>query len=330
MYKTNLVWVIGAGSMTREYLNVLQALNYPTIVIGRSRINCEKIQEEFDCDVYAQGLSAYLATKPDIPSKVIVAVGIEALKDVTLELINYGISEILLEKPGVAYADEIDILVKSAQSKQTKVLLAYNRRFYASVLKVEDIIKADGGVSSFNFEFTEWSHTIRTLNKTEAEWHNWFLGNSTHVIDTAFFIGGKPKELSAYYQGSLDWHPTSSNFCGAGISTEGALFSYHANWEAPGRWVIEILTKKHRLLFKPMETLQIQNIGSVAINLVDIDDSLDKKFKPGLYLQTKAFIEGDYNRFCTIEEQAYMIKNIYNKMSGYYCSKNFKLMDTIF
>ena len=311
------IWIIGAGAMTQEYLKVLQALEYPVTVIGRSANNCEKIRAEFGCTVYADGLTNYLATQPELPTKAIVAVGIEALQTVTIELLNYGVKDILLEKPGIAYAAEINELVAVAQSKKAHVVLAYNRRFYASVLKAEEIIKTDGGVSSFNFEFTEWSHTIRTLEKTNAEWHNWFLGNSTHVIDTAFFLGGKPKKLSAYYQGSLDWHPSSSNFCGAGISTEGSLFSYHANWEAPGRWVIEVLTKKHRLLFKPMESLQIQVLGSVAVNPVEIDDTLDKAFKPGIYLQTQAFLVGDFSKFCTIQEQKNMINKFYSKMSGY-------------
>jgi hypothetical protein len=137
------------------------------------------------------------------------------------------------------------------------------------------------------------------------------------VIDTAFYLGGKPKELAAFYKGGMDWHPASSVYCGAGISESNALLSYQANWEAPGRWVIEICTKIHRLIFKPMETLQIQNIGSIAVAPVSVDDHLDKEFKPGIYLQTKAFIEGDYSRFCTIQEQKEMIENFYNKMSGY-------------
>ena len=317
MNKKDNIWIIGAGAMTHEYVKVLQALKCPVTIIGRSAGNCEKIRAEFGCSVYADGLTNYLAMQPELPAKAIVAVGIEALQTVTIELLNYGVNNILLEKPGIGYPSEINELVRVAKSNKARILLAYNRRFYASVLKAEEIIKADGGVSSFNFEFTEWSHTIRTLEKTDAEWHNWFLGNSTHVIDTAFLLGGKPKKLSAYYQGSLDWHPASSNFAGAGISSEGGLFSYHANWEAPGRWVIEVLTKKHRLLFKPMESLQIQVLGSVAVNPVEIDDTLDKTFKPGIYLQTKAFLDGDFSRFCTIQEQKEMINKFYSKMSGY-------------
>ena len=142
------------------------------------------------------------------------------------------------------------------------------------------------------------------------------MANSTHVVDTAFFLGGYPATLSSFQSGSLSWHPRASTFSGAGITERGALFSYHANWEAPGRWSVELLTRKHRLYLKPMESLQIQEIGSVALNPVEIDNQLDIQFKPGFYLQTKAFIEGDYCRLCTLREQKEHIDKYYNKILG--------------
>jgi predicted dehydrogenase len=312
-----MIWIIGAGLMAREYAKVLTAQQQAFTVIGRGRQSVNEISELYQCPCISGGIESYLNTQPALPTHAIVAVGIEGLSHTAALLAAYGVEKILLEKPGIGFPFEINALCEKVKQHNSTVLLAYNRRFYASVLKAEEIIAADGGVTSFNFEFTEWSHVIRTLVKTKEEWHNWFLGNSTHVIDTAFFLGGKPAQLSAYHKGSLDWHPASSNFCGAGISEKGALFSYHANWEGPGRWVLEILTAKSRLLFKPMESLQIQVIGSVAVNPVETDDRLDKEFKPGLYAQTAAFLAGDYTRFCTLEEQKQMIEKYYLSMSGY-------------
>lgn len=312
-----MIWIVGAGLMATEYVKVLQSLKEEFVIIGRSEENCKKIRDTYNVKVVSGGLSAFLKTNPQLPQKAIVSVGIEALSLTTKELIEYGVKTILLEKPGVGFSSEIDSLLSTANENNVDVLLAYNRRFYSSVLKAEEIIKADGGVTSFNFEFTEWGHVISTLNKTREELNNWFLGNSSHVIDTAFFLGGLPDQLCAFYKGSLSWHPASSRFSGAGVSVSGALFSYHANWEAPGRWVLEISTAKSRLLFKPMETLQIQLIGSVAVNPVEIDDTIDKQFKPGLYLQTLAFLKNDWGRFCTLAEQKMMIDKYYLKMSGY-------------
>lgn len=315
------IWIIGAGEMAIEYAKVLLAQKKSFKAIGRSGKSAEKFKTETGQDVISGGLDSFLKTKPELPAKVIVTVGIEALAETALRLMDYGVKNILLEKPGVGNPGEINLLVKKAKETSSTVLLAYNRRFYSSVLKAEEIIKQDGGVKSFCFEFTEWSHVIAGLKKTPIEHNNWFLGNSTHVIDLAFFMCGAPKELKGFYKGALDWHPASSTFTGAGITKQGALFSYHANWASPGRWWMDVLTSKHRLIFKPMESLKIQEIGSVAEKEVEIDNKLDKEFKPGLYLQTKAYLEGDYSRFPDLFEQKEMIENVYLEMSGYSISK---------
>ena len=77
---------------------------------------------------------------------------------------------------------------KLAEANEANVYIAYNRRFYASVLEAKRRIDEDGGLSSFIFEFTEWSHSITNLDKTKFQLNNWFIGNSTHVIDAAFFL----------------------------------------------------------------------------------------------------------------------------------------------
>jgi len=313
----NEIWLIGTGQMAMDYTKVLNTLTTSLTVIGRSEEKCNEFRSKFDNKVVSGGVEKYLKGNPSVPQKVIIAANVEELQNICNLLINYGVKDILVEKPGVAIPNEIYNLSQLAQETNTRILVAYNRRFYSSVLKAEEIIQADGGLSSFNFEFTEWAHVIKPTAKSETDFHYWFLWNSTHVVDLAFFMGGIPNELSAYHSGSLDWHPSASAFAGAGITKKGALFSYQANWEAPGRWVVEMLTKKHRLIFKPMEKLQIQEIGSVAVNPVEIDDTLDTEYKPGLYLQTKSFLEGDYSRFCTIHEQKETVNNVYLKMTGY-------------
>ena len=315
------IWLIGTGLMAMDYAKVLKALNKEFTAIGRGEKNNTIFEKATGIKPIAGGLENYLLNTNDMPEFVINAVGIDKLSETTKLLIKHGCKNILLEKPGIAYATEMDELLRVSLENKTKVYLAYNRRFYQSVLAAKKIISEDGGVRSFNFEFTEWSHVIEKIEgKTKAELENWFLGNSTHVIDLAFYLGGSPKEISTYHAGEkeLDWHPVSANFSGAGITKNNALFSYHADWNAPGRFSIEILTKKHRLIFRPLEKLQIQNIGSVAINFVEgIDYTLDENYKPGLYKQTKSFLENENSEFVDLESQAGMIKDFYLKISGY-------------
>jgi len=308
--------LVGTGYMAKEYAKVLQALSVDFDVIGRGKDNCDRFCLEFpDIKVFSGGLEKFHLH--DQYDAAIVASNVESLFDNTIFLIEKGINNILLEKPGGKNKEQIIELARIADVQKATVLLGYNRRFYSSVLRAKEIIKEDGGVLSFNFEFTEWVHTVEPLGIDKDVKQNWFLANSTHVVDTAFYLGGKPREIVTYVAGGIKWHTASSIFAGAGISDRDALFSYNANWEAPGRWVLEVLTKKRRCIFKPMEKLQVQEIGSVAVNPVEIDDTLDVQFKPGLYLQTKAFLNNELEVFCDIQEQENMMTNFYLKMSGY-------------
>jgi predicted dehydrogenase len=114
-----------------------------------------------------------------------VSVGVEKLYEATKQLLQYGVKNILVEKPGAMIQNEFDKLTILAKAKNANVLIAYNRRFFVSILKAQEIIKNDGGVTSFNFEFTEWAHEIEILVKTDVMMEKWFLANSTHAVGVA-------------------------------------------------------------------------------------------------------------------------------------------------
>lgn len=311
------IWLVGTGSISIEYSKVLEALNVHYIAIGRSEESVISFQNKTKHTAIAGGVKKFLATAPAIPDAVIVAVNVRFLAETTILLVDYGIKNILLEKPGVCYAHEISDLIKKTDCYSANVFIAYNRRFYSSIFECERLIDKDGGVTSFHFEFTEWTHTIDKINKPREELNNWLLSNSSHVIDTAFFLCSDPIDFFGFHKGSLDWHPSGSIFTGAGFCKNGALFSYHANWESPGRWAIEILTRKHRFYLKPLETLHIQDMETTEIKPVLIDNTLDIKFKAGFYFQLKSFLEGDFKRFCSIKDQEKRITTIYSKINGH-------------
>jgi predicted dehydrogenase len=249
-----------------------------------------------------------------MPTQAIIATSYDSLGPTALALMKYGFKSILIEKPGALDWNGIKNLRDEAKINKAHLYIAYNRRFYSSVREAQKIIKKDGGVSSFHFEFTEWSHILTTLNKPADLMQRWFFHNSTHVVDMAFFLGGSPTKMSSFTAGSLPWHSKASSFSGAGTTKTGVLFAYNANWEAPGRWGVEIMTKKHRLIFRPLERLQIQDKGSVMITETKINNQLDLDYKPGLYKEVLSFLT-DKKDLCTINEQCNNIK-WYKKMLG--------------
>lgn len=317
MEKKNEIWLIGAGGMAQDYAKVLKDLGVSFKVIGRGKEKAKQFKEQTGIDVIEGGVERYIKSTNTICTHSIVAVGVESLYSVTKQLLSYGIKNILVEKPaGISKQNLLD-LKEESKIRSSNVLIGYNRRFYKATQKAKEIIAEDGGVKSFNFEFTEWSHVIANLDKPKNVFETWFLGNSTHVVDLAFYLGGKPKEINTFTRkGNLEWHPSASVFVGAGCSDSEALFCYQANWEAPGRWSVEVLTNKHRLIFRPMEKLQIQNIGSVAVDYVDIDYKIDEDYKAGLFEQVRCFWEGEWEQFCTLDWQIEMF-GIYLRMANY-------------
>ena len=309
------IWLIGAGPHAREYAKVLASLNVDFEVIGRGAASARVFEQETGRAVRAGGLAQALK-ELEPPTQAIVAVSFEALATAAMQLLAAGVKRILLEKPGGINLGELREVTEAARLQQAGVLIAYSRRFYASTRHARRLIAEDGGAVSCNFEFTEWAHTITPMPLPSEVKEAWMIANSSHVPDLAFHLCGFPAEWKCWHAGTLDWHSAASRFCGAGVTDKGVLFSYHADWDAPGRWALEVLTRKRRFIFKPMEQLQVTVLASVKVEPVEINDALDKAFKPGLYAETRAFLGGDDSLFCTIDEQL-RHGAIYSEMAGY-------------
>ena len=310
------ILIIGTGPMAIEYTKVLISMNKEFIVVGRGFKSAELFKKQTGITPKTGGLDVYLKTnKINKNTLAIIATGTEKLMSIIHQLINSGIEKILVEKPAALSIDELLENEQYLKPYENSIFIAYNRRFYASVIEAEKLIIEDGGLQSMHFEFTEWAHTIEPLKKAEGVKENWFFANSTHVVDLAFFIAGKPKVLKAFSKpGKLDWHD-KTNFVGAGETEKGVLFSYISNWESAGRWGMELLTENRRIYLKPMENLHVQQKGSVQVSEHEIDLSLDHNFKPGLYKQVDAFISGNNKiRLISMKNHIYHSKYVYSQI----------------
>jgi hypothetical protein len=312
-----MLWLIGAGPLAIEYSKVLDVLKIKYLVIGRSKKSAEKFKLITGHKVFIGGLSFFLKTEPAIAKRAIVAVNIEDLKNTSMKLIDYGVKHILLEKPGGLNFRQVEDLYIFAKRKKTDVNIAYNRRFYSSTCKAKDLIKRDGGIQSFNFEFTEWIHSIEKLKISDKVLKNWFFANSSHVVDLAFYLGGIPKDMSSYVSKNILWNNSPALFCGSGKTKGGVMFSYNANWKSAGRWSIELLTARGKYILCPLEKLFFQKKGSLNIKEIKLSSKFDKNFKPGFYKQVKAFLSKNGNNLVSFTEHFSIIK-IYKKITNNY------------
>jgi len=297
--------LVGCGPMAIEYAKVLKSQNQEFITIGNTRKGALNFEKVINQKVILGGIELWLKNNSNLDfnsQKIIVTVNENLLGAISRLVLKYGFKDILIEKPGGLDIDDIIKVNHEALFNKANVYVGYNRRFFSSTLKVMELIQKDGGVTSFNFEFTEWGHIIKNLSQGKEILNEWFIQNSSHVIDLAFYIGGNPVEIKSFVSGGEDWHPKGTIFSGAGISEKNALFTYNANWESAGRWWVEFLTNKNRYVMKPMEQLFVQKRGSIALEKIELEDELDQNFKPGLYKQVEAFLKYP-NKLMKIEEQ---------------------------
>lgn len=307
--------IVGSGPMAIDYAKVLLDQNVAFTVVGRGEESAIKFEKETGKKPYIGGLEAYLKGENLSPNAyVIIATGTEVLMSSLLLVLQAGATKVLIEKPAAISIDELIDNEEKLAPYFDKVFIAYNRRFYASVIEAKRMIKEDGGLQTVHFEFTEWAHKIEPLTKAAGVKENWFFANSTHVVDLAFYLAGKPLQWQGYSKaGKIKWH-SKTNFTGAGITENGVLFSYMSNWESAGRWAIELLTDKRRIYLKPMEGISVQEKGTIAIVENQFDNSLDLQFKPGLKRQLDAYLNDYDPNLLNLKEHLDLAKEVYFKI----------------
>lgn len=313
------VLLIGGGWMAGEYYNALRALGVGDIsVITRTEDTASRRRDEWGVEVFPGGYREVLPKLSDGFDLVIISTPISALYDATLAFLDWGAKNILVEKPLVLYSNELKKLNKLI-GVDVRVRVAYNRMTYPSYWRLKELIAERGEkITSCRYTFTEWIHEIN-FEKDDAQcYRRWGVSNSGHVISMAHGLIGLPESLNAERAGYLNWHPEGSRFVGSGLSKEGVLFSYHADWESAGRWGIEVMTDSNAYRLIPMEKLFTCSKGSVNWDEVEFSCAF-ANCKAGVAEEVAVMLEPgleDYIELVTVE-RAGSFTNLTEKILGY-------------
>jgi glutamyl-tRNA reductase len=68
-----MIWLIGAGGMSVDYVKVLKAQNQEFSVIGRSEKSALNFEEKTGEVVIVGGLDSFLQEKPELPDSAMLA-----------------------------------------------------------------------------------------------------------------------------------------------------------------------------------------------------------------------------------------------------------------
>lgn len=311
------IWLVGAGPMATLHAQVLADLGLPTTIIATSATRAGPLAEKFGMQAFTNGLSGAVSTLP-LPRAAIIALPVDRLAEAAELLATAGVPRILIEKPGGLSAAELESVEAAAGDSGSEIFIAYNRRFFASVIEARRRIAEAGQVLSVAFEFCEDADRIAALPTSASIKDRWVIANSSHVIDLAFHLCGRPVEWKKLTAGSLPWHPAAADFRGMGVTETGARFSYFADWRGPGRWGIEIVLPRERLILRPVESLSVVPRGKFTAEPVELDDRLDRAFKPGLHAQMTGFLaETPAPELVSLREQMQALRDIYCPMANY-------------
>lgn len=314
MSKKNIL-LFGSGYMAEEYLKVLTDFNCNIFVVGRNKEKAVKLAEKYKAMGFGGGVGVFNDIDAGKIDLAIIASSIDSLSDVSCASLDKGIKNILVEKPGALDLTELRT-IRNRIGPDVNFRVAYNRRFYNSVIMLKKKIEEDGGPVGCFFDFTDRQKDIFYNTKSEKVVKRWGFANSSHVIDTAFYLIGFPSEINSSRAGSWECHPSGNVFVGCG-RTQKCLFSYFTTWAGGGRWSIELSTKKGRYKLSPMEELSFCSKDQFVWEKLDPQDDDDKRYKPGLYKMVKSVLaDGNYDNLTDLDEQIEMCK-IINRIFGY-------------
>lgn len=210
-----------------------------------------------------------------------------------LDLLRAAVSTrkpVLVEKPVAVHSSALD----GINCEEPSVLVAYNRRFYASVAAARDFL-AVGRPALVHCEIPE---SVRRNDAGQLVTAPIRL-NSVHVFDLLnHLLGGLEVTDARLIEPG---HPDNGGYMTC-VSKRGDLCSISTNWNAPANFSLTIDREGERLELRPLEIATVYRgmkvieptqevpirryVPQVVSSVVPPDHEV--RFKPGFVLQAQA------------------------------------------
>jgi len=295
MKKKLKVAVVGLGRMGKFHLEVLSKMRNVKIVCALTKhdVNEEKSNLLLKYKIKKHYTSIYKMVNNENIDAAFVQPSVQDVFKTTKILLNRNIN-CLIEKPPGLSLEQSQTLKKIINKRKLIHIIGMQRRFYSNILKIKSYEKKLGKMYSLSMQAHERFDDIKKKKKfTNKVLKKWMYANGIHMIDLLnSFSKSKPKKIFSI---SKKINENIKNSFNAIIEFKnGITANYLSNWKSIGGWSINLYYLNGVIEIKPIEKTVIKfNDGEE----IEIKKTLiDEKFKPGLYLQNKMFIEACLNK----------------------------------
>jgi predicted dehydrogenase len=282
------VAVVGAGNIAQEHLKVLtgQPLAEVVLLCDRDPKTLAETGARFGIAERVGDPQAVL--RRDDLDAVYVLVSVLAVAEVATPFIGAGLPVFLEKPPGIASA-ETARLAELQQRRGTIAVVGLNRRFYAAHLALRERFQAGGSPLSVTVEAHEDLARVSRQKFPPLVLRRWAYANGIHALDLLRFFGGEVTEVHAFRDAFEHDFPdclTAHLRFASGGHGRAAV-----DWVAPGR---------HRFEVRAAGVCATSSPGFGAVTLTMRGrpeeglepDADDRRFKPGFWKETEAFLQG--------------------------------------
>ncbi len=284
--------VIGAGDIAKAHLQCLQ--DHPDVeIVGIANRTGKGLEDLISRYGIKQGFSNW---REMLSSTTLDAVwiipSINSLYDVAKDVINMG-HHCFIEKPVALHSKDVKLLAEIADQKNVKVMVGYNRRFYAPILKSWLLSRSAGNLRSIHIEVNEDIQKVRQKNKhPEDIIDKWMITNSIHLIDliTLFCDDFSVESLMHTNTDNADEFSFHTQLS---INNGTAIGSVHGDWASPRASNIKIRLNDMLINFNGLKNADVISHSAPPTQI--LASSSDKTHKMGFIKQTEYFINALMN-----------------------------------
>jgi predicted dehydrogenase len=195
--------IIGCGAIAEMFF--LPALaKYPSvlknlILVDRNEVRAQRLTTEFKAKSFLVDYRDVLSARVD---GVIIATPSHLHYPMSMDFLANGV-HVLCEKPLAESADQAREMVKQAQKTGAKLVTNYQRRLYASYLKVKELLTDETlgeplSIQYFEGEEFRWPTASGFYFNTKISSRGVLLDRGAHVLDLiCWWLGKKPKLVSS-------------------------------------------------------------------------------------------------------------------------------------